>query len=291
MQIAFHSGAHCTDDDRLMKCLLKNKGMLAPKGILVPGPGRYRRLVRETVNSLNGAPAGQETQEALLDAIIDEDTAGRLILSNENFVCNIPRIFEGRELYGLAGEKIAGLCNLFPTAEVEVFLSIRNPATFLPALAKRADDRSFDQLMQGVDPIEVRWSKMIERVRAAAPRAALTVWSNEDTPLIWSELLHEMAGVEPHEPLEGEYDLLDEIMSKEGMQRFYTYMQSHPPQTEIQKRRVIAAFLGKFAIPEQIEEELDLPGWTEEYVEALTEAYEEDLFAIQRIPGVNFVSP
>ncbi len=291
MQIAFHTGAHCTDDDRLLKCLLKNKGMLAPKGILVPGPGRYRRLVRETVNSLNGAPAGQETQEALLDAIIDEDTAGRLILSNENFICNIPRIFEGREMYGLAGEKIAGLCNLFPNAEVEVFLSIRNPATHLPALSKRADDRSFEQLLQGADPATLRWSKMVSLIRAAAPRAALTVWANEDTPLIWSELLHEMAGVEPNEKLEGEFDLLDEIMTKEGMRRFHTYMESHPPQTEIQKRRVIAAFLGKFAIPEQIEEELDLPGWTEEYVEALTEAYEEDLFEIQRIPGVNFVSP
>lgn len=271
--------------------MLKNKGLLSQHGVLVPGPGRYRRLLRETVNSLKGGKATEETQEALLDAIIDEDSAGRLVLANENFICNIPRVFEGQRLYALAGEQITGLCNLFPAAEVEVFLSIRNPATFLPAVAKRASDRSFEQLLQGADPMELRWSEMISRIRSAAPDAALTIWANEDTPLIWSQLMHELAGVEQHVALEGEYDLLDEIMTREGMRRFSTYMQSHPPQTEIQRRRVIAAFLDKFAIADEIEEELDLPGWTEEYVVALTEAYEEDLFAIQRIPGVNFITP
>lgn len=291
MQIAFHTGAHCTDDDRLMKCMLKNKGLLATLGVLIPGPGRYRRLLRDTVNSLAGDRASDETQEALLDAIIDEDSAGRLVMANENFICNIPRVFEGQQLYSMAGEQIAGLCNLFPTAEIEVFLSIRNPATFLPAVAKRASDRSFEQLMQGADPMSVRWSDMIASIRSAAPNAALTVWSNEDTPLIWSELMHEMAGVEYQVALDGEYDLLDQIMTLEGMRRFRTYMESHPPQTEVQKRRVIAAFLDKFAIADEIEEELDLPNWTEDLVETLTEAYEEDLFAIQRIPGVTFISP
>ena len=44
-------------------------------------------------------------------------------------------------------------------------------------------------------------------------------------------------------------------MSKEGMQRFAAYLKSHPDMTEIQKRRVISAFLDKFALEEEIEEE------------------------------------
>ena len=59
----------------------------------------------------------------------------------------------------------------------------------------------------------------------------------------------------------------------------------------MQKRRVIAAFLDKFALDEEIEEELDMPGWTEELVAELTEVYDEDVLAIQRIPGVTVLTP
>ena len=40
-----------------------------------------------------------------------------------------------------------------------------------------------------------------------------------------------------------------------------------------------------------IEEELDLPGWTEALVDELSEIYDEDVFEISRIPGVNFIAP
>ena len=291
MQIAFHIGSHCTDDDRLLRCLLRNKGRLARDGVIVPGPGRYRRLIRATVNSLDGRPASEATREALLDAIIDEDSAERLVLSNENFICNIPRIFEDQLLYGLVEEKVVGLANLFPDAEVEFLLAVRNPATLLPALSKRADDRSYQQLMQGTDPASLHWSEVVESIRAAVPRAAVTVWANEDTPLIWSEVLHELAGVGAEVPLAGANALLENIMTREGLRRFNTYLKSHPPQSEFQRRRIIAAFLDKFAIADKIEEELDIPGWTDDYVEALTDIYEEDLLLIQRMPGVDFIEP
>ena len=38
-------------------------------------------------------------------------------------------------------------------------------------------------------------------------------------------------------------------------------------------------------------EEFDLPGWTAEVVDHLTEAYEEDIYRISRMPGVNFIAP
>ena len=59
----------------------------------------------------------------------------------------------------------------------------------------------------------------------------------------------------------------------------------------MQKRRVIAAFLDKFAREDMIVEELDLPGWTDAMVNELTEIYDDDVFEISRIPGVNFIAP
>ncbi|MES2145513.1 MAG: hypothetical protein V4516_14445, partial [Pseudomonadota bacterium] len=60
MQIVYHLGAHCTDEDRLLRCLLRNRGVLAERGVVVPGPARYRKLLRDTAIQLKGARASIE---------------------------------------------------------------------------------------------------------------------------------------------------------------------------------------------------------------------------------------
>ena len=80
-------------------------------------------------------------------------------------------------------------------------------------------------------------------------------------------------------------------MSKDGLQRFRAYLKAHPVMTEIQKRRVIAALLDKYALEEAIAEEVDLPGWDGDLIDALTESYEEDVCRIQRMPGVRLIAP
>ena len=80
-------------------------------------------------------------------------------------------------------------------------------------------------------------------------------------------------------------------MRPEGMKRFTSYLAAHPEITAAQHQRVIAAFLDKYAIDDALEEELDMPGWTEELVEDMTEVYDEDLARIQEIPGVRVILP
>lgn len=75
------------------------------------------------------------------------------------------------------------------------------------------------------------------------------------------------------------------------MQRFAAYLKSHPDMTEIQKRRVISAFLDKFALEEEIEEELDLAGWTKDLMDDMTDVYDEDMLEVQRIPGITLIAP
>jgi hypothetical protein len=100
-----------------------------------------------------------------------------------------------------------------------------------------------------------------------------------------------MAGLDPEEQIAGGFDLLATIMSKEGMTRFREYLKKHGTMSEMQTRRVIAAFLDKFALEDEIEEELDIPGWTTELVDEMTDMYDEDVHTIERIPGVQFISP
>ena len=100
-----------------------------------------------------------------------------------------------------------------------------------------------------------------------------------------------MSGHDPLTRLKDDFGIMHTIMKPAGLKRMNAYLAANPPQTEVQRRRILAAFLEKFAIEDEVEEELDAPGWTETLVAELTEFYEEDLFEIERLSGVTFLSP
>ncbi|UOA27755.1 hypothetical protein [Pseudosulfitobacter sp. DSM 107133] len=291
MQIVIHTGAHFTEVERLVKCLLRNKEDFASRGVAVPGPSRYRKLLRETFAALKTTAPAEGARDVLLDAILDAEEADRLILSHPHiFGAPLASVRNGR-LYPNAVERMVQLSQLFPHDQIEMFTALRNPATFLPAVFGESPRESVEDFLGVADPADVRWSDMLNEVREAAPNVNITVWCNEDTPLIWAEIIREMAGLEHNEKIIGGFDLLGDIMSPEGMKRFRAYLKTHSVMTEMQKRRVIAAFLDKYALEDEIEEELDMPGWTDDLVHEMTEIYDEDVFRIQRIPGVTLIAP
>lgn len=290
MQIAYHFGVHCTDEDKLIRCLLKNRGTLAAQGIVVPGPGRYRPVLRQTLDTLHGAPASPDMQQTLLDAMMDEDAAERIVLSSESFLCPPPGALGGGVLYPHAGERAAWFPPLFPEAQTEFHIAVRNLATFLPALLARPKMPPAEEALDENDPMQLSWADMIARIRAASPNVPITVWCDEDTPLIWPEVLNAVSGHDGEVPLDALYDRVASLLSEDGLARMQSYLESHPPQTEDQRRRIVSAFLDKFVPAEMLEMELDLPGWSEDYVTALTESYEDDLARIAEMRGVRLIT-
>jgi len=59
----------------------------------------------------------------------------------------------------------------------------------------------------------------------------------------------------------------------------------------MQRRRIVTAFLEKFGRPEQLSAEVKAPGWTEDLVEQMTEAYLVDVGRIAEMPGVTLIEP
>ncbi|WP_439109911.1 hypothetical protein [Lentibacter sp.] len=291
MQIVFHAGVHNTDEDRIIKCLLKNRPDFAALGVNVPPPGRYRKLIHQTLLAMSDNAPSPDARDILIETILEEETCERVLLSNENFFCVPNMALRDGQFYDKGHERIALLSQLFPDDSIEIFLGICNPATYLPAQFRRTKYDDFADMAFGADPRDLRWSDLIYRIRENTPNVSLTVWCNEDTPLIWAQIIRELAGIDPNEKIKGGFDLISEIMTPEGMKRFRAYLADHVDMSEMQKRRVISAFLDKFAREDMIEEELDLPGWTEKMVEDLSEIYDEDVFEISRIPGVNFIAP
>lgn len=290
MRIVYHLGAHFTDEERLLKCLGRNRDLLARHSIVVPNPKRYRSLMRETAIRLKGAAATIDEQALILEQIMEEDRADRLILSWESFM-SLPAWVLKDKLYPSAGERTRAFTQIFPQIEAEFHLGLRNPATFLPLLYDRLKPASYEEFLAGADPLALRWSDVVEQILDANPEADLTVWCDEDTPLIWPEVLRAVSGLPEDCAIEGEEDLLASLMSGEGLARMNAYIASHPPQTVLQRRKIVSAFLDKFALPERIEMEVEMPGWTEDMVAELSESYEQDVARIAAMAEVTMLTP
>jgi hypothetical protein len=289
MRIVYHLGAHCTDEERLLRCLLKNRTSLAAEGIHVPGPTRYRNLLRDTAVALKGKTASIETQAMILEQIMEQDHADRLILSWDNFL-SYPQWAVRGSLYPNAAERIRAFTRIFPEIEAEFHLSIRNPATFLPDLFQRQKGKSHDEFMEGVEPQRLRWSTMIAQVRALNPHVPLTIWCDEDTPLIWPDVLQTVSGHSSAIVLDGADLLLSSIMTAEGMAHLNAYLAENPPISPDIRIGIVAAFLDKFADTSKIEIDLEMPGWTDALVAEMTETYDADVAQISQLPGLTFLS-
>jgi len=290
MRISFHLGVHETDDDQLVRSLLKNAKVLLAENVAVPGPSRYRPIINQVLAKLNGGRASPDTQDVLLEEILEADDTERLVLSSPYFLSNHPGALRGGRLYPRAAAATLALRNLFPDSEVEFFFAVCNPATFVPALHKRLQKAPFAEYTAGIDPDTLVWSDMVRDIRAANPDVPITVWCNEDTPLIWPEVMHRVTGLASEIQLMGGFDILSRIIAREGIKRIRSYLAAHPPANEEQRRRILMAFLDKYALEDEVEEELDLPGWTNELIEQMTDVYDDDMVEISRIEGVRVIT-
>lgn len=288
MQILFHLGAHGTDDGLLIRSILRNRAQLASEGIGVPGPGRYRELFGDVSTTLRGEPASEETEAMVIEAICDDDTAERIVLSNENFLCRAGVVIDNDGLYPKAA-KSAWLRQVVPSHDVEFALATRNPATFVPEIISRSDEAA--AALADVPLDDLLWSEVVADISAANPNTPIIVWCHEDTPFIWSEIMAELTGHDPFTELEGEFDMLDTIITEDGMTRLTDFLESRDVTDQFKRRRAVSAFLQAHAIEDAMETEIDVPGWTSDTIDMLTEAYEEDVARIAKMDHVTFVAP
>mgnify|MGYP003525365896 FL=1 len=291
MQVVYHLGAHATDAERLLRCLLKNRTGLADAGILVPPPGRYRMLLRETVAKLKGAPATRHMQGMMLETVTDGDSAARIVFSSDDFLGIAHRVIGEAGFYSMAARRVAALANLFPEAEAEFHIAICNPASLVPHLIGEIRGATYATVMGDTDPMSLRWLPVIRAMRDALPEARLVVWCHEDAPLIWPEALRAVAGLPDAGVMEGDDDLLRTIMRPEGHKRLTEYFARYPPKGVPQRRRVVTAFLEKFALDDAIDVEVALPGWTEALTGRIPETYEAVAAAVAQVTLAEMIAP
>ncbi|SFS04920.1 hypothetical protein [Yoonia litorea] len=291
MQIAYHIGANCTDEERLLKSILKNTGALLAQQTVVPGPSKYRRLIRETIQTLDGRPPKAGTRDILIDAIVDEDDVSRLVLSNDNFIAIPKRIFDHGIFYPQVESKVRGMARLFPEDEITFFIGIRHPASFLQEVARRAEIARLRDFLGLLSPMELRWSDVIGRIRKTAPHARVVTWCNEDTPLIWEDLIRAISGLSDHVEVEGAHDLISRIVTKNGMAALHKEVKTEPQMTRVARHEVLAQILETHAKPDAMDDEMTYPELSEKLVAAMSENYDADIARLDEMEGVTLILP
>jgi hypothetical protein len=128
-------------------------------------------------------------------------------------------------------------------------------------------------------------------MRTVLPNAQITAWCNEDTPFIWPKILRHLIGIDAEEPVKAGYDLIGSLLTEIGTQKMQNYFKANPPNSEKERQRVLAAFLEHYANPAAVEEEITLPGWTDDLLNRLSDLYDEDVNAIISRGDVEVIEP
>ena len=291
MQMVFHCGVHGTDLDRMVKTLAQNRDWLLKNGIEPLTPNRHRGIFEEALTALSGGEATPEMEEVMLDAILETDAPRRVICSSPGFLGLPYRAIAPGGLFVTAGPKMAAMANLFPSAEVEFFLALKNPATLVPYVLSRMENRTYDQVMGGVDPIGLRWGPCIQRILSSLQGRRIVIWCHEDTPMIWPEVVRRIATMPGDVPLKAGLQILGDLLHPEGIHMIRDEMAKQERLTVETRRAIFAAALAKYARTEMIDIPVDLPGWDQDLIDAITRNYDTDVAEIAAMPGVEFLVP
>ena len=293
MRIILHAGAHKTDDDRLLLSLRRNLNLHHQNKIALPLPKQYRRPLRQRMMQSNHTAPDADARDILLDLFLDNEPEDcrTLYMGIPGFFGAPKESVQNNSFYPHAISNLVRFIELFPDDQTHLFFALRNPATFIPALMAEAKTDNLNFIMNKSDPRALRWSDLLNSIRARFPALPMTIWCTEDTPFIWGQLMRLVGGFSPSTPMVGGYSLIESILTKEGFIRFRAHLEKHPEMNERQKRKVMVAFAERFGRPDVLEQDVDVPGWDAQFVNHLTTQYEEDLSKISAISGVRLVMP
>ena len=291
MQVLIHFGTHGTEPERMIRTLMDNRDWLLANGTEVVPPGRYKGVLDESLNSLQGGDASPAMEEVLYDALLESDKVKRMILSQAPLIGTPPRCLNQQGFFPIAGTRMRQVAGLFPSAEVEVSLAIRNPAAQIPFLASRIVEGDPARVLGNLDPMSLRWAPAMRRIVEAMQGRRVIVWCYEDTPLIWPEVVRRIARMPTDVPLKSGLAVLGDVLTPTGMTELRDRLTEAGRLTIDARRALFADILGRHARPDKVTEPVMMPGWTQDLVDDITDAYEADVAEIAALPGVEFLGP
>ena len=291
MKMAFHIGVHGTDDNRLLRSLKMNSQALLNEGTEVVPSERYRDILDQALMQLQGGTATREMELLLLDSLLETEAPERAVLSSYGFMGAIGRIVGAPGLYWQMGTRAARIVNLFPNHDVEIFAAIRNPAALISDMLPRMSGGNYENFMQGNAPETLRWIQPAQQLVQAMQGRRVVMWCHEDAPLIWPEIIRLIADLDPETTLKGSMLYMDELLEPQIAQQLRETLGAQDSLSISGRRAICGRFLDEHTTEDKLDQEITIPGWTQELVDQMTENYYRDVGEIAALPGVEFIMP
>lgn len=182
--IVLHLGAHKTASTHLARTLMHNNSMLKQYGIYSPKKIEIRASITNYANPSKKRADVTDEERDLRIAKAGHGQA-RIIVPDENIIGAPRNVFEKGIFYPAGARRLRRLLRYLTGYQVELFLTIRDPATFIPSCycetVRNRGYIDFDQYMGNCNMEDVIWSNFIERLLSIVPqKTTLSVWCYED---------------------------------------------------------------------------------------------------------------
>ncbi|SDW17405.1 hypothetical protein SAMN05444358_101123 [Ruegeria halocynthiae] len=291
MQMVIQAGAHFTDEAQLFSLLQANTQIMADNHTAFWGLRPFRKIFRPALKPSADRPSHQDTLAQFQNLFPKGQQIDRAILSSALYLGERSSIIMDGQFYARAGQRMAYLDQLFGESTVELFIGLRNPGSFIPNVLMLLSAHEREHILATTDLSCLSWLAMIEDIRDLAPDVKITLWSNEDFPLICGDILRTLAGMPDDTPIEEEFTLLSSLVSDVGKRELADVIEQQSVPNDPILRGKLGQIFQQHALTDAIEEELELPGWNEDIVAAFTELYEQDLARLQTMPDIRFLKP
>lgn len=210
MRIILHAGASKTDEDHLLFSLRRNLNLHHQNKIALPLPKNYRRPLRQRMMQSNHTAPDADARDILLDVFLngEPEECRTLYMGIPGFFGAPKETIQNNAFYPHAISNLVRFVELFPEDQTHLFLALRNPATFIPAMMAEAKTDNLNFIMNKSDPRALRWSDLLKSISERFPALPMTIWCTEDTPFIWGQLMRLVGGFSPSTPMVGSYSLI-----------------------------------------------------------------------------------
>lgn len=292
VRVTFLIGLHFTAMKYLPLSIAADKKVMAQSGLRALGFRQARGVFNAMLTKLDGLPPIRAEQDEVLQNLMGTSPCTHLLLDDERWASPLNDAFSGPFLYPKIGKVMGPISELLSPTQMSIHLSLLNPAVFLQeCLTSDTATRTLSKFLNSVDPRQLSWRDTVDALRAACPEVPLTLWADEDAPLIWPRVLRNIYGMDKNTPINGGLVPTNQFLSPEGQSRLQAFLNKHTPDTEEKFEQVISVFLDKYGDPNAMTPECNIPGWGADEIEAISERYEEDLAYFAELDGIDFITP
>lgn len=194
--LSLHLGAHKTASTHLQKSLQKHRKLMARNGVCFIGP----RYLRKPEHGLSQLFSRREDTPFLSTETLAglAEGAKRVVISEENALgAALSPMFES-VLYPAADLRVEAALSDVDGVEVSLFLAMREPSDWLASMYRQrlwsGDWQDFNGFLGKHDPLVMKWSNLIDRLRRLEKVPQIFVWRYEDYPKVSGPVLRRMVG-------------------------------------------------------------------------------------------------